>query len=84
MLARAILKPAPKVRRIPTLYFPLCCRNIQRTVAYVFDGVVNDDLVADVVRPAVGSDAEPDIVTVNKWLLPVRFSRDSEEEDEGD
>ena len=45
---------------------------------------MNDDLVADVVRPAVGSDAEPDIVTVNKWLLPVRFSRDSEEEDEGD
>ena len=84
MLARAILKLTPKVRRIPTLYFPLCCRNVQRTVAYVFDGVVNDDLVADVVCPAVSSDTEPDIVTVNKWLLPVRFSRDSEEEDEGD
>jgi hypothetical protein len=83
MLARAILKPTPKVRRIPTLYFPLGCRNVQHTIAYIFDGVVNDDLIADVVCPAVGSDAEPDIVTVNKWLLPVRFSRDSEENDEG-
>lgn len=84
MLARAILKLTPKVRRIPTLYFPLCCRNVQRTVAYVFDGVVNDDLVADVVCPAVSSDTKPDIVTVDKWLLPVRFSRDSKEEGERD
>jgi hypothetical protein len=36
MLARAILKPTPKVRRIPTLNIPLCCRNVQRTVAYIF------------------------------------------------
>ncbi|MGA7314638.1 MAG: hypothetical protein WBX22_11775 [Silvibacterium sp.] len=83
MLARAILKPTPKVRRIPTLYCPLGCRNVQRTIADAFDGVVNYDLIADVVRPAVGSDAEPNIVTVNKWLLPNQFSRDSDEEDEG-
>jgi hypothetical protein len=59
-------------------------RNVQRTVAYVFDGVVNDDLVADVVSPAVCSDTEPNIVTVNKWLLPVRLSRDCEDEYQGD
>jgi hypothetical protein len=84
MLARAILKSIPKVRRIPTLYFPLCCRNVQRTVTDVFDGVVNDDLVADVVCPAISSDTELDVVTVNKWLLSARFSRDGEEEDEHD
>ena len=84
MLARAILQPTPKVRRIPTLYFPLCCRNVQRTVAYVFNGVVNNNPVTDLVRPAIGLDTEPDIVTVNKWLLPVRFSRGSEEQAEGD
>jgi hypothetical protein len=33
----------------------------QRTVAYALDGVVNDDLVADFVRPAAGSDTEPNI-----------------------
>jgi hypothetical protein len=49
-----------------------------------FNGVVNDDLVADVVCLAVSSNTEPDIVTVNKWLLPLRFSRDSEEEGERD
>jgi hypothetical protein len=53
-------------------------RNVQRTVAYVFDGVVNDDLVADVVSPAVCSDTEPNIVTVNKWLL--RYSRRQKQE----
>ena len=78
MLPRAILKLAPKVRRIPTFYLPLCCRNVQRTIADVSDGVVNGDLVADVVRPTVGADTEPDIATVNKSLLPVRFSRVSE------
>ncbi len=83
MLPRAILKPTPKVRRIPTLHFPLGCRNVQRAVAYVFNGVVNGDLITDVVRPAVGADAEADIVTVNKWLLPESFRRLSEA-DEGD
>ena len=61
MLARVILKPTPKVRRITTFYFPLGCRNVQRTVAYVFDGVVNDDLnkMAAALQPQTEAGSRP-------------------------
>jgi hypothetical protein len=84
MLARAVLKLTPEMRRIPALYVPLVCGNIQSTVAYVFDGVANEDLVANVVDPAVDTDSELDIIAVNEWLLPVRFSPETGEHDEGD
>ncbi len=73
------------MRVIATLYLPLARRNVQRAVAYVLDGVVNDDLVADVVGPVVCSDAELNVAPVNKWLaLPVCFSRESGEDHKGD
>jgi len=69
------------MRVVTALYLPLARRNEQRAVAHVLDGVVNDNLVADLVDPLVCSDTESNIAPVNKWLaLPVCFSRDSREE----
>ena len=68
------------MRVIAALYLPLARRNVQRAVAYVLDGVVNDNLVADVEGPVVCSNTELNVTPVNKWLaLPVCFSRGSEE-----
>ena len=69
------------MRIIAALYLPLACRNVQRAVTYVLDGVVNDNLVADVVGPVVYSNTELNVAPVNKWLaLPECLSRSSSEE----
>jgi len=77
MVARAILETTPEVRVISALYFPLGCRDVQRAIAYVSDRIVNDDLVANLIRPEVSCDAEADITGVNKRLLSMRRSRNS-------
>jgi hypothetical protein len=82
VLAGAIFKQAPQVRVVAALDLPLARRDVERAVAYVFDGVVNDDRVADVVSPMIRSDFELDIAVVNEWLLPAYVPRDKEEEDE--
>jgi hypothetical protein len=82
VLAGAIFKQAPQVRVVAALDFPLARRDVERAVAYVFDGVVNDDRVADVVSPMIRSDFELDIAVVDEWLLPAYVPRDNGEEDE--
>jgi hypothetical protein len=73
------------MRVIAALYLPLARRNKQGAVANVPDGVVNDDLVADVVGPVVYSDTELNVAPMNKWLaLPVCVCRDRGEDQEGD
>ena len=69
------------MRVIAALYLPLARRNVQGAVAYILDGVVNDNLVADVVGPVLCSDNELNIAPVNKRLaLTVSFRRDYREE----